>query len=81
MLKITLHYRYEDYGKIFFDTFDETTEAANKIPRTNQVIYLKIGNRYYKRTVESIRRIKGIEDNLYLYINKRNWNKTIYRET
>lgn len=47
-------YSFEDYGRLIFDTIEEATEAANKLPKPKSVVYQKIGKRVYKKTVSGI---------------------------
>lgn len=44
-------YSFKDYGRLIFDT---AAEAANKLPKPQSVIYQKLGQRVYKKTVLGI---------------------------
>ncbi len=64
-------YSFKDYGRLFFDTEQEATEAARKLPKPKSVIYKKIGKRVYKRTVLNINGhyVDGVFD-LILRLNR-----------
>lgn len=58
-------YSFQDYGRLFFDTSEEATEAANNLPKPKSIAYQVIGKRVYKKTVIGIGgrlRDKGIYD-------------------
>ena len=44
-------YSFEDYGRLIFDTKEEAKEAADKLPKPKSVVYQKIDEKTYKRTV------------------------------
>lgn len=44
-------YSFEDYGRLIFDTAEEAKEAADKLPKPKSVVYQKIDEKSYKRTV------------------------------
>ena len=42
-------YSFKDYGRLVFDTSNETIEAANKLPKPQTTVYQIIGNKVYKK--------------------------------
>ncbi len=47
-------YSFADYGRLIFDTSIEANTAASKLPIPGATVYQKIGNRVYKKQVDSI---------------------------
>lgn len=42
-------YSFNDYGRLIFDTAEEASEAARKLPKSGTTVYQKIGDRVYKK--------------------------------
>lgn len=57
-------YSFNDYGRLFFDTLDETTIATNNLPKPNTIVYQVIRNKVYKKLVKGIggKHINGVFD-------------------
>lgn len=47
-------YSFTDYGRLIFDTSIEANEAASKLPKPGSIAYQRIGDRVYKKQVDSI---------------------------
>lgn len=47
-------YSFEDYGRLIFDTPEESEEAAYKLPKPQTTVYQVIGKRVYKKLVTGI---------------------------
>ena len=47
-------YSFKDYGRLFFDTAIEASNAASALPKPQTIIYQKIGKRVYRKLVEGI---------------------------
>lgn len=64
-------YSFKDYGRLIFDTAEKAKKAANKLPKPKSVVYQKIGERVYKKTVIGIGGyyIDGVYD-LVIHLNK-----------
>ena len=69
-------YNLNDYGRIFFDTEAEAIEAAEKLPKPDQIVYIRINGRYYKRNITRLitRNYKLVSD---IYIELYNYSRYI----
>ncbi len=47
-------YSFADYGRLIFDTSIEANTAASKLPKPGDIVYQRIGDRVYKKEVDSI---------------------------
>lgn len=47
-------YKFEDYGRLVFDTREEAEEVVNKLPKPDSFVYHKIGKRVYRKKVVGI---------------------------
>jgi len=47
-------YKFEDHGRLVFDTPEEAEEAVNKLPKPDSVVYQRIGQSVYKKKVVGI---------------------------
>ena len=47
-------YSFADYGRLIFDTSIEANTAASKLPHPGDIVYQRIGNRVYKKQMDSI---------------------------
>lgn len=47
-------YSFKDYGRLIFDTSNESINAANKLPKPKTTVYQIIGKRIYKKIVLGI---------------------------
>ena len=47
-------YSFADYGRLIFDTSIEANTAASKLPKPGGIVYQRIGDRVYKKEVDSI---------------------------
>jgi len=47
-------YKFEDYGRLVFDTPEEAEAVAEKLPKPDSFVYQKIGNRVYRKKVVGI---------------------------
>ena len=47
-------YSFKDYGRLVFDTEDEATAAADRLPKPKTTVFQVIGKRVYKKMVEGV---------------------------
>ncbi len=64
-------YNVKDYGRLIFDSKSRAAEVADKLPKPTSIVYQRIGNRVFKKTVVGVRNeyINGFTD-LVICLNK-----------
>lgn len=64
-------YNFKDYGRLIFDSKLRAAEVADKLPKPNSIVYQRIGNRVFKKTVDGVQNeyINGFTD-LVIHLNK-----------
>ena len=67
-------YSFNDYGRLIFDTAEEASEAAKKLPKSGTTVYQKIGNRVYKKKSLGIsgQHFDGVYDLIILFDKGKN---------